>query len=39
MEKGLYASTFSKADHDIVLKTLLKYRACQPPTYSVEQLQ
>ena len=39
IQKGLYASAFSNADHDIVLKTLLKDRACQPPTYSIEQLQ
>lgn len=39
IQKGLYASVFSNADHDIVLKTLLKDRACQPPTYSIEQLQ
>jgi HAD superfamily hydrolase (TIGR01459 family) len=39
IQKGLYASAFSNADHDIVLKTLLKDRACQPPNYSIEQLQ
>jgi len=39
IQKGLYASAFSNADHYIVLKTLLKDRACQPPTYSIEQLQ
>ena len=39
IQKGLYASAFSNADHDIVLETLLKDRACQPPNYSIEQLQ
>ena len=39
IQKGLYASAFSNADHDVVLKTLLKDLACQPPTYSIKQLQ
>ena len=39
IQKGLYASAFSNADHDVVLKTLLKDLSCQPPTYSIKQLQ